>query len=224
MINYRSTLGTAALALAAASQAVVLGQIDTFEDGTTQNWAVNLLGQGGSHPFPPANIPTGGPFGADDNFLLMKSFGGSGAGNRLVVLNPAQWSGDYTSAGVFGIEMDVNNFGPTDLKLRLLFENPIAGPPTDLAISSTAITVAAGSGWQKIVFSANPGDLTALLGSVGTVLSNTTLLRLYHGDASGFPGEPILGELGVDNILAVPEPATMAALGLGALALLRRRR
>ncbi|MBM3727132.1 MAG: hypothetical protein FJW40_17130 [Acidobacteria bacterium] len=45
-------------AFAAQLPAVSVGQIDTFEDGTTQNWLVGLLGA--PHPAPPANM-AGGP-------------------------------------------------------------------------------------------------------------------------------------------------------------------
>src|SRR4051794_16073357 len=74
----------------------VVGQVDTFEDGTTQGWIVNLLGQG---PPPaaalPTNVPTGGPGGSGDHFLELNSVGGQGAGSRLVALNlDARWTGD----------------------------------------------------------------------------------------------------------------------------------
>jgi hypothetical protein len=74
---------------------VTLGQIDTFEDGTTQNWLVGLLGA--PHPAPPVNVPTGGPAGVDDNYLLLSAIGGVGAGNRLTAINVSQWGGIISS-------------------------------------------------------------------------------------------------------------------------------
>ena len=130
--------------------AVTVGQIDTFEDGTTQNWLVGLLGA--PHPAPPVNVPTGGPAGLDDNYLLLTAVGGQGPGNRLSVINVAQWSGDYISAGINAITMDMNNLGSTDLYLRLLFADPLGGPPTNLAFSKDAIFLAAGGGWTSMVF------------------------------------------------------------------------
>lgn len=87
-----ATAGTASAA------PISLGQVDTFEDGTVQNWVVGLLGA--PHPAPPANIPTGGPGGADDNFMVLTALGGQGAGSRLSAINLAQWAGDYLGGGV----------------------------------------------------------------------------------------------------------------------------
>lgn len=227
-------LGCFLLGLSApAASAVTLGQIDTFEDGTTQGWAVNLAGFG-VHPAPPANVSTGGPDGAGDNFLLLTSFGGSGPGSRMTVGNLAQWSGDYLAAGVGAISMSVNNLGSTDLFLRLLFEDPMGAPPTNVAFSIDAVFVAAGGGWQNIVFPVAPTDLTAQMGSVEAALSGTTLLRLYHSTASAGPNpilpiEAVTAQLGVDNIqaqAAIPEPGTwaMMIIGFGAVGLAMRRR
>jgi hypothetical protein len=80
--------------------AVGSGQTDNFEDGTTQNWVVGLLGA--VPPFPPANVPTGGPTGAGDNYLLLTSIFSAflEPGNRLAVINLSQWTGNYLSAAV----------------------------------------------------------------------------------------------------------------------------
>lgn len=101
-----------ALIALSAAQAATIGQIDTFEDGTTQGWTVGLLGA--VHPAPPANVADGGPLGAGDNYLALTSLGGSGAGSKLVVLNPAQWAGDYLTLGLTTITMDLRNSGTTE--------------------------------------------------------------------------------------------------------------
>ena len=95
------------LGLFSQASGAVIGQVDNFEDGTTQGWVVGLLGA--PSPAPPQNIPNGGPLGAGDNYLQLTSVGGSGAGNRLVVINLAQWAGNYTAAGVTFIGMDLRN-------------------------------------------------------------------------------------------------------------------
>ena len=91
----------AALTLAQGAAAVTLGQIDDFEDGTTQGWVVGI-GTGATSPVPPVAVATGGPDGADDGYLLLTSVGGFGAGSRLAVINATQWAGDYTTSGISG--------------------------------------------------------------------------------------------------------------------------
>jgi hypothetical protein len=213
-----------------ASAAPLIGQVDTFEDGTTQGWTVNLLGMGG-HPTPPTN-QTGGQGGTDDNYLLLESLGGNGGGSKLSAANlDPRWAGDYMAAGVTAISMDVNNLGQTDLFLRFGFEDPIPGPPNNIAFTD-AVFVPAGAGWMNIQFLVGPAHLTALIGTVEQALSNTTVVRLYHSDVPNFPNpvQPvpsISALLGVDNITAVgavPEPSTLALLGLAMATRLARRR
>lgn len=212
------------------ASALVIGQSDTFEDGTTMNWGAALLGA--THPTPPVNIPNGGPLGVGDNYLALTSVGGSGAGSRLTGINLSQWAGDYTAAGVTVISMDLINPGSTDLSIRLYFENPNAGPPTDTATTSANVLLA-GAGWTHVEFAIAASDLIGLTGDVGALLSNVTALRIFHGLADAFPGPPVIATLGVDNITArgvhaVPEPSALslfmvALLGLFGSTTVQRR-
>lgn len=204
------------------ASALVLGQADTFEDGTTQNWTVGLLGA--PHPSPPVNVPDGGPLGVGDNYLQLASVGGGGAGSRLTALNPVQWAGDYTSLGLTSIGMDLKNLGSTDLDIRLYLANPVGGPPTDGAITSDSFLLPVGGAWTHVEFMIDPLSLTELLGDVNTLLTNVTELRILHNPLDGFPGPPIVAQLGVDNITAlsssaVPEPSTFGLLSLGLVGL-----
>jgi hypothetical protein len=192
--------------------AAILGQVDNFEDGTTQGWTVGLLGA--THPAPPVNVASGGPLGADDNYLRLTALGGAGAGNRLTVINMTQWSGDYTAAGISAISMDLKNVGTTDLNIRLYLENPLGGPPTDEAVSGPVL-LPSGGDWIHAEFSIDSLSLTGLKGNVDTLLTNVTALRIFHNSLAEFPGPPIAAQLGVDNITAVPEPSSLSLLGLG---------
>ncbi len=160
----RSWLVLPLLCLPGLAGAFPLGLVDDFEDGTTQNWVVALLGV--PHPAPPVNFANGGPDGDGDNYLRLTSIGGAAAGSRLVIINEDQWAGDYTipddsPIDRYVIQGWVNNFINNDLFLRVLLENPMGGPPTDIAISD-AVMVPAGSGWVPFEIPLGPDDLTVL--------------------------------------------------------------
>lgn len=111
-----------------------IGQQDTFQDGTTNGWSVSI--QDMSSPTPPVNVPTGGPGGAGDGFLQITAVAGVGPGNRLSAINIRQWTGDFITAGITTVRMDLRNLGPSDLSLRLLFSDAAGGPATNAAFST----------------------------------------------------------------------------------------
>lgn len=214
------------LGLASSAVAIPIG-IDDFQDGTTMGWGVP-----GASPLPPVNVAAGGPGGAGDAYLQLQADAGlAGAGSRLSVLNETQWTGDFRAAGITAISMDVNNFGPDDLVLRLLFEDFDApGPPVNLAMTVANVVVPAGSGWMSIVFDLSPVNLIAgIFGTVEGALTDVDVMRIFHNPVAAFPGPPggiptVTATLGVDNIAAVPEPATGALLIGGVAAVLTRAR
>lgn len=213
---------------ATMSAQVFAGKTNTFEDGTTQGWLINLLGFGNPPAATlPANIPTGGPAGVDDSYLQLTSLGTSTSGGRLTAIN-TDWGGNWLASGITHVRFNAINFGNTDVTLRLLVEDATAGPPTNVAASS-GLVLNAGSGWQSLEIDLfGPSGLTALLGTVDDALTNATIIRLYHSNALAFPGEPIAAQIGLDNIravgAAVPEPSPAWLLAVGAIGLAYRRR
>lgn len=216
----------ASVAWQQAEAAVILNQVQTFDD--PHGW-VTGVGPGGGSPAGVPVVPGGGPGGATDPFLSIVSSGGNGPGSRLSAQNFSEWADNYLAAGIGAIEMDVRNFGTTDLSLRLLFVDFDGVAPVNAAISDV-ILVRASSDWSTIQFDVAPGSLSALIGSSIGALSDVDELRLVHSPTALFvPGSvpAIAGNLGVDNIRATasaPEPATWMLLGLALYGARRHRR
>lgn len=189
------------------------GRLNDFQDGTTQFW----------DGFDVSNVPNGGPTGAGDAYLQVVSYGGSGPGSRLATYCDF-WSGDYQAAGVNRIEVMFRNFSNVDLSMRVvLFDGFTQARWT----SVNAFTLAANSGWVTASFGLAESDLVRVLGSsdYNSVITNTSRLMIRHDNSPpSAGGSPVVATVGMDNIRAVPEPATFAALGMGALALIRRKR
>lgn len=207
-----ATLLVAVLSLGSgAARALAPGQSDTFSGGSLDGW-----GSGAAHPSPPIVVPGGGPGGATDSFLQLSATGLSGPGGKLVGIAGAQWTGDYTAAGVTGVSMWLRNEGAADLSLRLWLSSPGAS-----AVTTASVLLPAGSGWRPASFSLLPGALT---GAGATTLADVTELRLFHGASAAFPGANIAAQLGVDNVTAVPEPAAAVLMLAGLAGLLAHRR
>jgi len=209
----------------AAKAGVMLGQVDDFEDGTVQNWG----GSFATPPGPPVNIPSGGPAGVDDNYLQITSIGGSGPGSKLATDNEfAQWSGDYVTAGVTAIQVDMKNFSASgvDLGIRLLFPFGAGGDFT----STLAHTVPADGAWHTLTFGLSAADLVNVGGSgndLNLTLQNVDKILFRHqpGTPTGVGSSPpIVAQMGMDNVRAIPEPATAWMLVLTGFLLTRRRR
>jgi len=212
-------------ALVAASSptasAVVVGDVDTFSSGLAgwQKGQVNATFL--------SVVGSGGPAGAGDAYMRSVADGASSFG-RLTVFNQAQWSSDYQTAGVTAIRMDLLNSGTVPLQVRLGLRNSVGSG----FISSTPFSLGVGGGWQSFAFPVTQAALTSVgsPGSYSSFLTSGFALRILHATSTGdLNGTPVVSTLGVDNITAVPEPATscMALAGLacgGALVWRRKTR
>ena len=200
----------AALAIQPAN-AVTLGQIDDFEDGSTHLWS-----EGGPSPNPPENVASGGPDGVDDNYLADTSTGTGTAGSKMVMSNTGRWSGDYISEGIQGLKMMMANFGDTPLQMRIALE----GPSATRYGSTTAFTLPADGAWHPVVFGLTEDDLTNL-GGVATpneVLASVGTIRILA--ASGGPawkGDSIAASIGIDDIEAISVSVDTKSVSLSGL-------
>ncbi len=203
-----------------SAHAITLGQVDDFQGGTTQGWV-----DGGPSSVPPVNLPDAGPAGVGDNALEIATTGsGGGPGSRLVGLNSSQWVGDYLTAGVTSISIDLSSPNNVSLDVRLAFEGAGGNFVTP------AVVVPAGGVWTSFSFSVDPGSLVAAPFAGGSpagtdasmTLGAVSRFRLLHNSAVSIKGavvssggSPFAASLFADNITAVPEPTTWMLFSLG---------
>lgn len=198
--------------LATADAAVTLNQIETF---LTQNgWD-----SGDPNPNPPALAANSGPLGSGDNALRVTSNGGTGPGSRLIVFNTTAWTGDYLAAGILALSADLRNSGSTTLSMRVAVDGP-----GGKFVSAPAV-ITAFSGWVHSVFDIRPASLISAGGSdAAATLAGVTELRILHSSTVDYRGARISSGFLVDNIQAVPEPATAVLLCLAGAGVLFRKR
>lgn len=212
-------LAAIALASATPASAIVVGQLDDFQDDTTQGW-VDALG-GAISPVPPVVIADSGPGGAGD-FALRATTTGSfiGAGSKLVINNvEPRWQGNYLAAGVDGLMVDVRNPGPTDLFLRVAIDGPAIGATGGRWVSP-AVLIPAQSGWQTATLSLAPEDLLPgdfAATEAEATLANVAVLRLLHVSTASWVGDSGAAQMSIDDIEALPEPAAGTAVLVGSL-------
>ena len=211
-----AVLAVCMIAPAQSLGTITLGQVDDYQDGTTQSW------NGAAGFF---NTVTGGQGGAGDFYLEVVASAPAGQGSRVATFNANQWAGDYIAAGVTAIQVDMANFGATQLEMRSLLLFGAGGDFT----STLTTSVPADGVWRTYVFGLANSDMTQVsgIGTLNDTLATVGRLLFRHesGPPSGIGGGTVVaGTLGFDNILAIPEPATLSLLALGSVALLRRRR
>jgi hypothetical protein len=204
------------LCVAATAVLAVSGnQLDDFQNGTVQSWQ-----KGSASSLQPTNIANGGPAGAGDNYLQVVSLGGGGADSRMAVFNDSQWSGNYVTAGVRQIEMDMANFGVQSLDIRIAIDGGTfagGGPGNCTATcysSNFAVNLPADGQWRNFAFLLNTSSMVRANGSPGseplsTVLSSAIELRIVAGTSPDWIGMAIAGTLGIDNVLASTVPVEL---------------
>jgi hypothetical protein len=196
------------LALFGSANAISLASFNNFEDGTTQSWG------GGSSP---TNVTEGQ---ASNNALEISATGG----NLATFSNSTDWTGNFTAAGVTGIRAWFKNTGSNPLGIRLVLFS--ASNQSIRWTSSTAL-VLSGSDWVQHTFLISQANLTSVGASATYASSVSSVSRMMFRHDPVAPtanGSPVTGSLRIDNIQAVPEPASVVALSGAILALARRRK
>jgi hypothetical protein len=188
---------------------ITLGQTDTFNTGL-QNWT-----QGAQAPPGALSVVNGGPSGATDPFMQIVANGGASSGGRLTVFNQSQWTGNYNTAGVGSIEMDLKSVSGPALSVRVV----VRDVSNDGYSSTVGFPVPADGQWHHAVFRLDDASMTAIgvPPTLSQVLSAPRELRIIHSAAPAINGDMTAATLGVDNIRAspVPEPTAILAVAAG---------
>jgi hypothetical protein len=189
---------------------ITLGQTDNFGTGL-QNWT-----QGAQAPPGALSVVSGGPSGANDPFMQIVANGGTSAGGRMTVFNQSQWTGNYNTAGVGSIEMDLKSLSGPALSIRVV----VRDVSNDGYASTVGFPLPADGQWHHAVFRLDAASMTTIgvPPTLSQVLSGPRELRIIHSAAPAINGDMIAATLGVDNIRAspVPEPTGILALVAGA--------
>ena len=225
-------VGFAAVAIVAGIfPAAVLGDIspssiDTFA-ATNGGWQI------GSAGVQPSRVAAPGP-DSQIGYLSHFSDGSSSQGKWLMWNDQSQWLGNYTAAGVTGINLLANvSAGSSPVSMRIAFN----GPGGWFYSASRS----ASSGWNPYSFALDPATFTYAAGSGGTgtfadTMSGVSRFEILAGAGGvSYRSSGNLLQAGTstntilfDNIAAVPEPSTyvtaIAGLACGAWHLRGRRR
>lgn len=177
-----------------------LGLVSDFNDGTLQDW----------NP-PKGNTSNAGGFLQVFPAPQLAAFNANVTGN----IGP----------GVTGLSVDLMRpDGEADLEMRFV----LFGPGTSNRWTSTLAQVLPGDGaWHSYNFSVLEADLTRVAG-IGTYADlagglDRIMFRNDTGTPSTGGSSGFDGTFGMDNVVAVPEPASLALLGLGGVAMMRRK-
>jgi hypothetical protein len=233
-------LAAAVIALATSTSpvhAITVGMIDDFSAATNLGWSGSTV----------TAAADAGPLGAGDYAAEVTGGGGS----RVVVYSQAipapddgpddlRWTGNFTSAGVKKISLDVRHANVTPLALRIgigangfVMSGGVNGSG-DTYVTNYSLTVPGDNLWHTLEFPVeavnfvpSQGNTTAIP-NPAAALTDVSHFRIIHNSAAGdFRGA--FGPLPffMDNIRAIgiPEPASaplLAAAAIG-LALSRRR-
>lgn len=231
----RSLLTLAGFAFAAASQAVVINEFVFNHVGTDTNEYVELFGSAGEDFSGLSIIQIEGDSGGSLGFLDTIDVGGTAnAGGYWVTpfLGNRFENGSVTLLLVSGLtattgtDLDTNDDGVLDSTPWTAILDSVAvsdGGASDFVYSSSNLTPTFDGGTFTV------GGASRIPNGVDSDAPADWMRNDFDlAGIPGFPGTPIVGEAlntpGAINQAVVPEPATMAALALGAAAMIRRRR
>jgi hypothetical protein len=154
----------------------------------------------------PPIVTTGGPAGTGDAFLRVTANGGGGPGSRLITLNEsAAWTGNFATAGVNAVSMDLKNFGTAPLSMRIALQETGG----TYYVSNPAFALPADNAWHTATFPLSAAGLQAINGGtpLATGLTRIREVRILDNPSVDYRGAIVSASFGMDNVRAVPEPS-----------------
>jgi hypothetical protein len=197
----------AIFAIVVPAEAVVVGQVDTFAVGS-QDWSTAAF----------LSIANGGPNGASDQYLRVASNGQHFSSGLLRSENYSQWSGQYATAGINAIRVDLLNPNSSPLEIRLILNAGNYGRFTSL----TSFSLPADGVWHRAAFGISLADLAPLIPFTDFTISLEHVIGIGIQHQPGAPadfGPLTAGVLGVDNVTALPEPVSLIMFACAAILL-----
>ncbi len=185
----------------------------------------------GNSPVGPdlTHVPTGGPGGsayASTDF----SFAGASAGDSATLhrghvtfgSSGGAFAGNWITEGVTAFSVDVRHNAPVPLTYFTRFAGP-GNFPGGIAVNVVPVLP---NTWTTITFPIVDGfPFVSYEGtSFAAVFSNLGNIQVGADAPAALAGNPATFTFDIDNPTIVPEPATISLLGLGSLAILRKRR
>ncbi len=195
------------------AEAATLGFIDDFSGADTNGWGGGVT---------TTNPGTGGADGLGDGFLQLSV---EESGNFGAFSNNLNYQGDWSAAGITGVTFRLNDVGADEsFEFHLLLSDQLGGGGTTYQ-HNTGFDPPNGA-WQQVSLSlSDPTQWTRIRGSASfeDVLGDVAAVHFRH-DLVPHTASPdgIVGDLGIDDVSLVPEPATWAVLAFGLAAFSRR--
>lgn len=194
-------IAAAMLALPLACRAqIMVGHVDDFQDGTTQEWL-------GANVEAVANA---GPNGAGDTALLASATGAPvGPNGKLIIYNAGDpWTGNWTAAGVAQISLDVRNPNTFPLTMRLAIAGPggFGGGGGGDAHATDGVPIPGDNVWHSITFDVLADNFTSfspMYPEAAAALADLRHFRVVHHPEVSFIGEAIDADFLVDNIRTI---------------------
>lgn len=206
-------IASIASATAAASAGVVSPFTETFDNGNA-DWLDGPQNPASWHPAghlrATADVSSAGAFG----LLLFRAQANQNSSGGA-------FAGDYVAGGIDRISFDIRHNADIDLSFIVRFATANNSPAF---VIFSDVSVEADT-WTNVSFDISPDNplLVFAGGDYATVAPQIGNVQVLVDRVDGLT-DPLVTDFDLDNVSIVPAPGSLALLGLGGLAGVRRRR